>query len=43
MIIGSVTELKDFENRVGMIPAHAHEYISQGQEVIVEKGLGIGT
>ena len=43
MIIGSVTELKDYENRVGMIPAHAHEYISQGHEVIVEKGLGIGT
>ena len=43
MIIGSVKELKDYENRVGMIPAHAHEYISQGHEVLVEKGLGIGS
>lgn len=43
MIIGSVMELKDFENRVGLIPSHAKEYIKAGHTVHVEKGLGIGS
>lgn len=43
MIIGCVKELKDYENRVGLIPAHAKEYINRGHEVHVEAGLGLGS
>ena len=43
MIIGSVKELKDYEARVGLMPAHVGEYIAQGHEVIVESGLGLGS
>lgn len=43
MIIGSVKELKNFENRVGLMPSHAGEYIKNGHKVFVEKGLGLGS
>ena len=43
MLIGSVKEIKEFENRVGLIPRHVTEYIKAGHEVIVEKGLGLGS
>ena len=43
MIVGSVKELKDFEARVGLIPAHVQEYVNHGHSVLVEKGLGEGS
>ena len=43
MIIGSVKEIKEFENRVGLIPRHVAEYIKAGHEVFVEQGLGLGS
>lgn len=43
MIVGSVKEIKNFENRVGLIPSHALEYIKYGHEVHVQKGLGVGS
>lgn len=41
MKIGSVTEAKTYENRVGLTPLHAQKYVEAGHEVYVEKGLGI--
>ncbi len=41
MIVGSVKELKEFENRVGLMPSHVNEYVKAGHTVYVEKGLGI--
>lgn len=41
MKIGSVVEAKTYENRVGLIPKQAKQYIDAGHEVIVEAGLGI--
>ena len=43
MIVGSVKEVKEFENRVGLMPAHAAEYVKAGHEVFVEAGLGLGS
>lgn len=43
MIVGSVKELKDFENRVGLMPSHVFEYVNKGHRVIVENGLGVGS
>ena len=43
MKIGTVKELTPFENRVGLMPAHAYEYILKGHEVYVEKGAGLGS
>lgn len=43
MIVGSVKEVKDFEQRVGLMPSHVLEYIKQGHQVLVEKGLGLGS
>lgn len=43
MIIGTVKEIKESENRVGMMPAHADEYINAGHTVYVETGAGLGS
>ena len=43
MIIGSVIELKESEQRVGLIPIHAKMYIDNGHQVIVESGLGVSS
>lgn len=43
MKIGCVKEIKAFEERVGLTPAHAFEYISAGHEVMVETGCGLGS
>lgn len=43
MKLGSVKERKPSEARVGLIPSHVYEYIQQGHEVFVEKGLGLGS
>ena len=42
MKIGCVNEVKDFEQRVGLMPSHAAEYIKAGHSVYVEAGLGLG-
>jgi alanine dehydrogenase len=42
MIIGVVKEVKNNENRVGMTPNCAAEYVKYGHKVIVEKGAGLG-
>ncbi len=40
MIVGCVREIKESENRVGLMPTHAFEYVNAGHTVIVESGLG---
>ena len=43
MIIGSVKEVKKYENRVGLTPDNCSEYIRHGHNVIVQSNLGIGS
>jgi alanine dehydrogenase len=43
MIIGIPKEIKDNENRVGMIPAGAQALVSRGHTVLVQKGAGLGS
>lgn len=43
MKVGCVKEIKSKEFRVGMTPAAAQMYVEAGHEVIVEKGLGLGS
>ncbi len=40
MKVGTVKEIKTHEYRVGLTPATANAYVSQGHEVIVESGAG---
>jgi len=44
MIVGVVKEIKNNENRIGMTPACAAEYVAAGHSVLVEKngGLSVG-
>jgi len=41
--IGVPTEIKDSENRVGLIPATVHELVEAGHQVTVERGAGLGS
>jgi len=43
MIIGTITEIKKHEYRVGLTPDSAKSYISHGHSVIVQKGAGTGS
>ncbi len=43
MIVGTVTERKKFEFRVGLTPSSVKEYVSHGHQVIVEKDAGLGS
>lgn len=43
MKVGCVKEIKNKEFRVGMTPDAAKTYVGAGHEVIVEKGLGLGS
>lgn len=43
MKIGTVTEIKRHEYRVGLTPSNVIEYISNGHEVYVQAGAGIGS
>ena len=43
MRIGTVTEIKHFEFRVGLTPANVRDYISAGHEVFVQAGAGLGS
>ncbi len=42
MIIGVPKEIKKLEYRVGLIPAHAAEYVRHGHTVIIQNGAGLG-
>ncbi len=42
MLIGCPTEIKNNEFRVGVTPAAAQEAISNGHQVMVQKGAGVG-
>ncbi len=42
MIIGVPKEIKIHEYRVGLTPFAAHEYVSHGHKVLIEKGAGEG-
>ncbi|MFV0363113.1 MAG: alanine dehydrogenase [Suipraeoptans sp.] len=43
MKVGCVKEIKNKEFRVGLTPDAAKSYVNAGHEVIVEKGLGLGS
>ena len=43
MKIGVPKEIKDNENRVGLVPGGVHKLIQHGHEVFVEKGAGLGS
>ncbi|MEA4853085.1 MAG: alanine dehydrogenase [Christensenella sp.] len=43
MKIGTVTEIKKHEYRVGLTPNAARAYISHGHEVFIQKGAGAGS
>jgi len=43
MRVGVPTEIKDNENRVGMVPATVHELCDAGHEVFIEAGAGFGS
>lgn len=42
MIIGTIQEVKDNENRVGLTPSGARELMESGHTVVVQKGAGVG-
>lgn len=42
MIIGTIKEIKDNENRVGLTPKWTSKLVEAGHRVFVEKGAGIG-
>jgi len=41
--IGVPAEVKDSENRVGMIPATAHALVASGHQVVIQRGAGEGS
>ncbi|MFZ9887560.1 MAG: alanine dehydrogenase [Myxococcota bacterium] len=43
MIVGCPTEIKQKENRVGIVPASAHALVSAGHKVLIQKDAGIGS
>jgi alanine dehydrogenase len=43
MRIGVPKEIKNNENRVGMTPAGVHHLITEGHQVFVEQGAGLGS
>ena len=43
MKVGTVKEVKRYEFRVGLTPSNVHEYVSNGHEVFVEAGAGLGS
>jgi len=43
MIIGVPKEIKNNENRVGMVPAGVQLLVQHGHQVLVQAGCGIGS
>ena len=42
MIVGIPKEIKNNENRIGMVPGGIQMLVSQGHKVYVQKGAGLG-
>ncbi|MDG2089522.1 MAG: hypothetical protein P8J61_00170 [Gammaproteobacteria bacterium] len=42
MPVGIPKEIKDKENRAGMVPSSVHELVHHAHEVLVQEGLGQG-
>ena len=42
MLIGVPKEIKDHEDRVGLVSASVHELVAHGHRVLVETGAGQG-
>ncbi len=42
MRVGTPTETKVAERRVGLTPASVHELIGHGHDVFVQRGAGVG-
>ena len=43
MKVGCVKEIKNNENRVGLTPDNVKAYVAAGNEVLMEKGAGLGS
>jgi len=43
MKVGTVKEVKRYEFRVGLTPSNVREYVTNGHEVFVEAGAGLGS
>ena len=43
MIIGVPREIKEQENRVGLLPSGVYQLVKRGHEVLVEAGAGVGS
>ncbi len=43
MIIGVPKEIKNRENRVGLVPAGARAFVAHGHKVLVQKSAGLGS
>jgi len=43
MVVGVPKEVKEEEYRVGLVPAGAQALVSEGHQVVVQKGAGIGS
>ena len=43
MLVGIPKEIKNRENRVGIVPAGVRAFAAQGHKVLVQKGAGIGS
>lgn len=43
MIIGVPKEIKNRENRVGLVPAGVRALVARGHQVLIEKGAGLGS
>ncbi|MFM8316334.1 MAG: alanine dehydrogenase, partial [Deltaproteobacteria bacterium] len=42
MIIGIPKEIKNRENRVGIVPAGVRAFVAQGHKVLIQKNAGVG-
>ena len=42
MLVGTPTEIKNAEKRVGLTPASARELVAHGHDVIIQAGAGLG-
>ena len=43
MIVGVPREIKDQENRVGLLPSGVYQLVKRGHRVLVERGAGVGS
>ena len=42
MLVGTPKEIKDHEDRVGLVPSSVRELVAAGHKVIIEKNAGAG-